>query len=343
MNISKKQLKQIIGQEFESFLKEGWMDKFYISKKRAAELDSERELDLPPARKFSSYSDSDEDESSEESDYDSLEDSTEDASIGTSPISDLKSHWVSFADEVNNMYSGPHGGALDGKIKNQRNASKFKTKEDKKRARAQKEIIHRLNMLEKNLRRGTWRTDSTFRAGAIKIATGFFIDAIIDNLDFLKNSYDHNTPTSVIEKHVKGLIDAIENREIKIEVNDDDTEVRLTEASKMKITKQKLVKIISEEVKNLLSEGDVVDLFPMKGNRRLSPDEYDAATKKQGLVAIPDELDDKVWDMMEELVNEIMELLNNNKYDHRETLVGMFSDSLDNFDAPLTDDDYDEE
>tara|TARA_R100001129_G_scaffold125969_1_gene88255 strand:- start:121 stop:465 length:345 start_codon:yes stop_codon:yes gene_type:complete len=114
----------------------------------------------------------------------------------------------------------------------------------------------------------------------------------------------------------------------------------------MKITKQKLVKIIKEEVNNLFVEGEVVDLFPDKVERDRhgnTPDEAHAAAKKRGLLPIPDELDDQVWDMMEELVNQIMEMLNNNKYDHMQTLAGMFADSLDAFGVPLTDDDYDDE
>ena len=114
----------------------------------------------------------------------------------------------------------------------------------------------------------------------------------------------------------------------------------------MKLTKKTLLKIIKEEVNKFLAEGEVVDLFPDKVERDRhgnTPDEAYAAAKKRGLLPIPDELDDQVWDMMEELVNQIMEMLNNNKYDHMQTLAGMFSDSLDAFDVPLTDDDYDNE
>ena len=49
MKLTKQKLINLIEEELTN---ESWLDKFYISKKRAAELDQERELDLPPARKF---------------------------------------------------------------------------------------------------------------------------------------------------------------------------------------------------------------------------------------------------------------------------------------------------
>ena len=102
----------------------------------------------------------------------------------------------------------------------------------------------------------------------------------------------------------------------------------------MKITKQKLVKIIKEEVNNLFVEGEVVDLFPLRGNRRIHPDDEEDVKKKQGLSDIKDEtIEDRVWDMMEEFVNQIMRMGNMDKYDHKETLVGMFADSLDAHDV----------
>ena len=102
----------------------------------------------------------------------------------------------------------------------------------------------------------------------------------------------------------------------------------------MKLTKKELVNIIKEEANKLFTEGEVVDLFPLRGNRRIHPDDEEDVRKKQGLSRIKDEeVEDRVWDMMEEFVNQIMRMGNIDKYDHKETLVGMFADSLDAHDV----------
>ena len=100
----------------------------------------------------------------------------------------------------------------------------------------------------------------------------------------------------------------------------------------MKLTKKTLLKIIKEEVNKFLTEGEVVDLFPDKVERDRhgnTPEEAHAAAKKRGLLRIPAESVDQVWDMMKDLVSHIMGMADINKYDHKETLVGMFADSLD--------------
>ena len=98
----------------------------------------------------------------------------------------------------------------------------------------------------------------------------------------------------------------------------------------MKLTKKELVNIIKEEANRLFTEGEVVDLYPLRGNRRIHPDDEEDVRKKQGLSHIKDEeVEDRVWDMMEEFINQIMRIGNIDKYDHKETLVGMFADSLD--------------
>ena len=253
MKLTKQKLINLIEEELTN---ESWLDKFYISKKRAAELDQERELDLPPARKFAK----DSVQTSWYGDYGSekegskgeIEDAAEEPAEKekTSKIKDSHplSHWVSFVEEVNDMYQGPQGGALDGKIKKKKNITKFKSAEDKKRSRAQKEIIKRLDILKRNLRPGAWAPQSTFRDSAIDGAKQRLVNDILRNLRFLSGSYGENTSPDVIKKDVDDLANALENNKISLKIVDD-TRAMVTEGNiKMKLTKQKLINLIKEEI-----------------------------------------------------------------------------------------------
>lgn len=249
----------------EELTNENWLDKFYISKKRAAELDQERELDLPPARKFAKdsvqtswYGDyGSEKEASEGEIEDTAEEPAEKEKISRIKDSHPLSHWVSFVEEVNDMYQGPQGGALDGKIKKKKNITKFKSAEDKKRSRAQKEIIKRLDILKRNLRPGAWSPGSTFRDEAIHGAKQRLVNDILRNLQFLSGSYSENTSPDVIKKDVDDLTSALENNKISLKIMND-RNAMITEGNiKMKITKQKLINLIKEEIARI-NESDAV-------------------------------------------------------------------------------------
>lgn len=247
----------------EELTNENWLDKFYISKKRAAELDQERELDLPPARKFAKdsvqtswYGDyGSEKEASEGEIEDTTEEPAEKGKTSRIKGSHPFSHWVSFVEEVNDMYQGPQGGALDGKIKKKKNITKFKSAEDKKRSRAQKEIIKRLDILKRNLRPGAWSPGSTFRDEAIHGAKQRLVNDILRNLQFLSGSYGENTSPDVVKKDVDDLTSALENNKISLKIMND-RNAMITEGNiKMKITKQKLINLIKEEI-GKVTEGE---------------------------------------------------------------------------------------
>jgi len=264
MRITMSQLRRLIEEEL---ISEKWLDNFYISKKRAAELDQERELDLPPARKFAKdsvqtnwYGDYG---SGKEAGTDEIEDTIEWPSTAekekTSKIKDSHpfNHWVSFVEEVNDMYKGPQGGALDGKIKKKKNITKFKSAEDKERARGQKEIIKRLDILKRNLRPGAWSAGGSFRDEAIRGAKQRLVNDILRNLQFLSGSYGENTSPNVVKKDVDDLTSALENDKISLKIIND-RNAMITEGNiKMKITKQKLINLIKEEIARI-NESDAV-------------------------------------------------------------------------------------